>query len=64
MRRAVGAFRAVGLEAIPATRAQLALAPRRGISTSSQAKRASRKRRAVSHEILGIGYYTMRGWYK
>jgi len=63
MRRAVGAFRAVGLNPLPAiapdakyrVRWMARLRPsREGLSLSSQ----------VAHEVAGIPYYWARGWWK
>ena len=62
MRRAVGMFRAVGVEVIPAiarqreyTGAAINLMPSEtGLRTSSSA----------AHELAGIAYYWLRGWYK
>jgi uncharacterized SAM-binding protein YcdF (DUF218 family) len=63
MRRAVGAFRAAGLEVTPAVSRE-PLPPRfwgdwvipgeRGLVTAS----------AFAHEVLGIAYYRLRGWYR
>lgn len=62
MRRSLGAFKAVGVQALPAiARSPLADAPAiarwipgdRGLSYSG----------LVAHEYLGIGYYAARGWF-
>jgi uncharacterized SAM-binding protein YcdF (DUF218 family) len=62
MRRAVGMFRAVGVEVIPAIARQreysgstISLAPTEtGLRTSALA----------AHELVGLTYYRLRGWYK
>lgn len=62
MRRSLGAFKAVGVDALPAiARSPLADAPAvtrwipgdRGLSYSG----------LLAHEYLGIGYYAARGWF-
>jgi uncharacterized SAM-binding protein YcdF (DUF218 family) len=63
MRRSVGAFRAVGIETEPAiARDAQADAPWRDwlFPSDTGLKQAN----AVAHEILGIAYYALRGWYK
>jgi len=63
MRRSVGAFRVEGIITEPAiARDAAAAAPWRGwlFPSDTGLKQAN----AVAHEILGIAYYALRGWYK
>ncbi len=63
MRRSVGAFRAAGIETTPAVaRRSHWLPPFNANFIPSET--GLEESREVSHEILGMGYYTLRGWYK
>jgi uncharacterized SAM-binding protein YcdF (DUF218 family) len=63
MRRSVGTFRAAGIETIPAVaRRSHWLPPFNANFIPSET--GLEESREVSHEILGMGYYTLRGWYK
>ncbi len=63
MRRAVGVFRAAGIEAIPAKARGLfdAMPWFRWIVPSHEGLAEGE---LVMHEVLGIAYYWMRGWYR
>ena len=63
MRRSVGTFRAVGLETIPAIARRSHWTAPWNI-TFIPSELGLEETREASHEILGIGYYRMRGWYK
>ena len=63
MRRSLGTFRAQGITAVPAIARQdpgrmpwfaWVLPTERGIAHASD----------VWHELLGLGYYFVRGWYR
>ena len=62
MRRAMGAFRAVGLDAIPA------IAPPIGAPSDWDDWRPSAgtlaESNAIAREVVGIPYYWLRGWWK
>jgi uncharacterized SAM-binding protein YcdF (DUF218 family) len=62
MRRAVGMFRAVGVETIPAIARQPDyVEPLRRYLPSDQGLRTSG---LVVHELAGLTYYWLKGWYK
>jgi uncharacterized SAM-binding protein YcdF (DUF218 family) len=63
MRRSLGAFRAQGIEAIPA----IARRPHDRIPWELDflpSDSGLGEAREVAREVLGIGYYTARGWYR
>jgi uncharacterized SAM-binding protein YcdF (DUF218 family) len=63
MWRSVGTFRAVGLETIPAiARSSHSAAPWNINFIPSE--KGLQQTQDVTHELLGIGYYAARGWYK
>ena len=62
MRRSLGTFRAQGIRAIPA----IARDPYLATSWSDWILPSNLglwKSSSVMHEILGLAYYTVRGWY-
>jgi uncharacterized SAM-binding protein YcdF (DUF218 family) len=62
MRRSVGAFRAAGLSVIPApARSPRRPTPWRLDVLPSQA--GLDEADSVGHELLGLAYYRLRGWY-
>ena len=63
MRRAIGIFRAAGIDAIPAKARGLfdAMPWYRWIVPSDEGLAEAE---LVAHELLGIPYYRLRGWYK
>jgi len=63
MRRAVGTFRAVGLETIPAIARSSRFAPPWNINFIPS-ETGLRETQDVAHELLGMLYYRVRGWYK
>jgi uncharacterized SAM-binding protein YcdF (DUF218 family) len=63
MRRSVGAFRAVGIDPLPAVaRSPHFAAPWNFDLAPSES--GLDETRAVTHELLGIGYYALRGWFR
>lgn len=62
MRRSLGAFRAMGIDAIPAAA--------RGVDAPSEwwewlpNDRGLEASHAVAHEVVGIPYYWLRGWWR
>jgi uncharacterized SAM-binding protein YcdF (DUF218 family) len=63
MRRSIGTFRAVGITAIPA----IARDPRPEVPLSEWILPTGRALRAsgeVVHELFGIPYYWLRGWWQ
>ena len=63
MRRSLGAFRAAGVEAIPA----IARHPRTDLPWDDwliPSEGGLREASIVAHEVLGLAYYTARGWYR
>jgi uncharacterized SAM-binding protein YcdF (DUF218 family) len=63
MRRSLGTFRVAGIEAVPA----IARPPRKAIPWGFQllpSQPGMEQAEAVMHEIVGIGYYALRGWYR
>jgi len=63
MRRSLGAFRAAGIRAIPAI-ARAPFPPRSWHEWVVPSDRGLGESSKVAHEILGIGYYAVRGWYR
>jgi uncharacterized SAM-binding protein YcdF (DUF218 family) len=63
MRRTLGAFRAVGVNGIPAV-AREPFEPKRWSEWIIPGNTGFWKSGAVAHETLGILYYRVRGWYK
>jgi uncharacterized SAM-binding protein YcdF (DUF218 family) len=62
MRRSLGTFRVTGIEAVPAIARAPQKRPPWGFHLlPSQA--GIEQAEAVVHEVLGIGYYAIRGWY-
>ena len=63
MRRALGTFRAEGVDAVPAiARAVEPALPAIGRMIPTEAGLAEAG--AVWHEIIGLAYYFARGWYR
>jgi uncharacterized SAM-binding protein YcdF (DUF218 family) len=62
MRRSLGAFRALGIRAIPAI-ARDPYAPRSWSAWMLPSALGLWKTSSVIHEIIGLMYYTARGWY-
>jgi uncharacterized SAM-binding protein YcdF (DUF218 family) len=63
MRRSLGTFRVAGIEAVPAiARTPEKRAPWGFPLLPSQP--GMEQAQAVMHEIIGIGYYALRGWYR
>ncbi len=63
MRRVVGAFRAEGLDVIPAVSRE-PLPPRFWGDWVMPGERGLLNASAFAHEVLGIAYYNVRGWYR
>lgn len=63
MRRSIGTFRAEGVTVVPAV-ARDVEAPRLWRITMLPSEEALDETGAGVHEILGIGYYTLRGWHR
>jgi uncharacterized SAM-binding protein YcdF (DUF218 family) len=63
MRRSAGAFRAEGIQTIPAIARRSHWVPPFNVDFIPS-ETGLEESREVSHEILGMGYYTLRGWYK
>jgi uncharacterized SAM-binding protein YcdF (DUF218 family) len=63
MRRSLGAFRAAGIDAIPAV-VREPFPPRSLGDWILPSEFALGRTNLLVHEILGIGYYAVRGWYK
>jgi uncharacterized SAM-binding protein YcdF (DUF218 family) len=63
MRRSIGTFRAEGVAVIPAVARDLDPSPSWGISMLPSEEGLDETGAGV-HEILGIGYYTLRGWHR
>lgn len=63
MRRAVGAFRAAGVEVIPAV-SRDPFPPDSIDDWVVPGERGIRDAASAAHELLGIGYYRARGWYR
>ena len=61
MRRSLGTFRAVGIDAVPAV-ARTPHYPAPWNVDVLPSDTGLEEARAAAHEILGIGYYTLRGW--
>ena len=63
MRRSLGTFRAQGVRAVPAiAREPAPLMP--GIAWVIPSQQGLNRAADVWHEILGLGYYFIRGWYR
>jgi uncharacterized SAM-binding protein YcdF (DUF218 family) len=63
MRRSLGAFRVAGVDAVPA----IARPPQKPVAWGFRllpSQPGMEQAAAVMHEILGIGYYALRGWYR
>ena len=63
MRRSLGAFRAAGIRAIPAI-VREPFPPRSWQEWVVPSDRGLWDASMLAHEILGIGYYAARGWYR
>ena len=63
MRRSLGAFRATGIRAIPAI-VREPFPPRTLEDWIVPGEEGLWNMGALAHEILGIGYYALRGWYR
>ncbi|MGE0702330.1 MAG: YdcF family protein [Vicinamibacterales bacterium] len=63
MRRSIGAFRAQGVEVIPAI-ARDPASPRSWITRWLPSELGLYEGALAAHEILGIAYYRWRGWYR
>ena len=63
MRRALGAFRAAGVDAIPAI-SRDPFPPRFWGDWVMPGERGLVNASAFAHEVLGIAYYRLRGWYR
>jgi uncharacterized SAM-binding protein YcdF (DUF218 family) len=63
MRRSVGTFLAVGIDAVPAVARSPHFAAPWNINLVPS-ESGLEETRAVAHEILGIGYYALRGWFR
>jgi uncharacterized SAM-binding protein YcdF (DUF218 family) len=63
MRRAAGVFRAVGVQPIPAI-AREPFPPRSLRDWVLPSEDGLWSARLLAHELLGIGYYAARGWYR
>jgi uncharacterized SAM-binding protein YcdF (DUF218 family) len=60
MRRSLGAFRAQGIDAVPA----IARFPDLDVPWALPSDDGLHAAAAVAHEILGLAYYSVRGWYR
>jgi uncharacterized SAM-binding protein YcdF (DUF218 family) len=63
MRRSVGAFRAAGVEVTPAI-ARDPFPAREWQDWVVPGDEGLRRSSALAHEVLGIAYYALRGWYR
>jgi uncharacterized SAM-binding protein YcdF (DUF218 family) len=63
MRRSLGTFRAEGIAAIPAI-ARHPHAELEGVGLVMPSEDGLGEAATVAHEIIGIGYYFVRGWYR
>lgn len=63
MRRSIGAFRAVGIEAIPAI-ARDPDAPETLWGMLLPTDKGLREAALAAHEVLGLAAYSLRGWYR
>ena len=63
MRRSVGTFRAAGIETIPAVARSSHFAAPWNINVIPS-ETGLRETQDVVHEILGMGYYAARGWFR
>jgi uncharacterized SAM-binding protein YcdF (DUF218 family) len=63
MRRSVGTFRAVGIDAVPAVARSPHFAAPWNIDLLPS-ESGLEETRAVMHELLGITYYALRGWFR
>jgi uncharacterized SAM-binding protein YcdF (DUF218 family) len=63
MRRSVGAFRAVGVHVIPAI-ARDPYAAGDWIEWLEPSALGLAQANSVAHEVIGLGYYALRGWYR
>jgi uncharacterized SAM-binding protein YcdF (DUF218 family) len=63
MRRSVGAFRATGVTVTPAIARDPEVAGP-WLEWLIPTERGLRHANAIAHEVLGVGYYALRGWYK
>ena len=63
MRRSLGAFRAQGIDAIPAIARRPVNRPPWNVEFLPSDTGLAEST-AVARELLGIGYYALRGWYR
>ena len=63
MLRSIGTFRAHGMTVIPAV-AREPDAPRGWVVRYLPSERGLYQSALAAHEILGLGYYWYRGWYR
>lgn len=63
MRRSVGTFRAAGIEVVPAI-ANDSLVPVSWAERVLPSERGLHEADTVAHEVIGIGFYLVRGWYR
>jgi uncharacterized SAM-binding protein YcdF (DUF218 family) len=63
MRRSIGTFCAAGLDAIPAAARSPVKRPPWDLKMIPS-EEGLEEAAAVAHELLGVGYYTLRGWFR